>query len=63
GSLNLALPMESVYKGFNHTPVYGSGLNAVGVAHVGDGEVTVVDLYQQFFKASSFKESTQIAYL
>ncbi|HAJ58391.1 MAG TPA: chemotaxis protein CheW [Cyanobacteria bacterium UBA8543] len=63
GSLNLALPIESVYKVVNHTPVYGSGLNAVGVAHVGDGEVTVVDLYQQFFKASSFKESTQIAYL
>jgi purine-binding chemotaxis protein CheW len=52
GSLNLALPIESVYKVVNHTSVYSSGLNHVGVAHVGDGEVTVVDLYRRFFKES-----------
>jgi purine-binding chemotaxis protein CheW len=63
GSLNLALRIDSVYKVVNHTPVYGSGLNCVGVAHVGDGEVTVVDLYRQFFKASPFQESDRGDYL
>ena len=63
GSLNLALPIESVYKVVNHTSVYGSGLRPVGVAHVGDGEITVVDLYRQFFKASPFKESDRGGYL
>lgn len=63
GSLNLALPIQSVYKVVNHTPIYSSGLKPVGVAHLGDGEVTVVDLYRQFFKASPFKESDRDSYL
>jgi purine-binding chemotaxis protein CheW len=50
GGLNLALRIESVYKVVNRTPVYSSGVGFVGVTHVGDGEVTVVDLYQRFFK-------------
>ncbi len=63
GSLNLALRIESVYKVVNHTPIYGTGLKPVGVAHVGDGEVTVVDLYRQFFKTSPSKESEPGGYL
>jgi purine-binding chemotaxis protein CheW len=63
GNLNLALPIESVYKVVNRTPVYGSGLKPVGVAHVGDGEITVVDLYQRFFRASQFSESVRGGYL
>jgi len=57
GSLNLALRIESVYKVVDRTPVYSSGLNHVGVAHMGDREVTVVDLNWQFFKTSSISDS------
>lgn len=57
GSLNLALPIDSVYKILNYTPIYGSGMNQVGVTHVGEFEVTVVDLYQRFFKSISTKET------
>ena len=52
GNLTLALRIESVYKVVNHTPVHSSGANHVGVAHLGELEVTVVDLYQRFFKSN-----------
>lgn len=63
GNLNLALPIESVYKVINRTPVYGSGLRSVGVAHVDDGQVTVVDLYRRFFQSSQTSESDSGGYL
>jgi purine-binding chemotaxis protein CheW len=52
GSINLALPIDTVYKVLNYTPIYGSGVNQVGVTHVGELEVTVVDLYRRFFKST-----------
>jgi purine-binding chemotaxis protein CheW len=52
GDLHLALPIESVYKILNRSPVYGSGMNQVGVTHSGEEEITVIDLYQRFFKES-----------
>jgi chemotaxis signal transduction protein len=61
--LNLALRIEAVYKVVNRTPVYSSGLGAVGVAHVGDGEVTVVDLYRRFFKSNPSSQSELGGYL
>jgi chemotaxis signal transduction protein len=65
GNLHFALRIESVYKVVERTPVYSSGLNHVGVAHMGDSlrdssgsrEVTVVDLNWQFFQSSSISES------
>lgn len=65
GNLNFALRIESVYKVVDRTPVYSSGLNHVGVAHMGDSlrdnsaarEITVVDLNWQFFQSSSMSES------
>ncbi|HEY9652399.1 MAG TPA: chemotaxis protein CheW, partial [Coleofasciculaceae cyanobacterium] len=64
GGLNLALRIESVYKVVNHTPVFGSGLNHVGITHLGDSlrdsstsqEVTVVDLHWRFFKSNQAKD-------
>ncbi|MBV8887286.1 MAG: chemotaxis protein CheW [Chroococcidiopsidaceae cyanobacterium CP_BM_RX_35] len=53
GSLSLALRIENVYKVLSQTPVYGSGLNRVGIAHVGDREVTVIDLNQQLFSSNT----------
>lgn len=57
GSLHLALRIESVYKVVERTPVYSSGLHHVGVAHMGDSEITVVDLNWQFFQSSSISAS------
>lgn len=63
GGLNLALRIESVYKVINHAAIYSSGLLPVGVAHVGEGEITVVDLHRRFFKSSLTSESEQRGYL
>ncbi|MFP5271283.1 chemotaxis protein CheW [Coleofasciculus sp.] len=52
GKLYLALPIESVYKILNRAPVHGSGMNQVGVTHSGEEDITVIDLYQRFFKES-----------
>ena len=58
GSLNLALPIKSVYKVSNYTPISGSGVGVVGVTRVDDQEVTVIDLYRRFFKANPGEYST-----
>jgi chemotaxis signal transduction protein len=63
GNLNLALPIESVYKVVNHTPVYSSGVLPVGVVHFGESEITVVDLYQRFFHNHIHQNSSQNKYL
>ncbi|NER51392.1 MAG: chemotaxis protein CheW [Symploca sp. SIO1A3] len=63
GNLNLALPIKSVHKVLKHTPVYGSGVQPVGVTHLGDSEVTVVDLHRRFFKSSQTDVSNSNRYL
>ncbi len=63
GTFNLALPIEIVYKVLNQIPVYGSGLNGVGIAHVGDVEVTVIDLHRQLFQSSIINETAKKGYL
>jgi chemotaxis signal transduction protein len=50
GKLNLALHIERVQKVIDHVPVYGSGLNHVGIIHLENREVTVVDLHKKLFK-------------
>lgn len=51
GNLKLALRIDAVYKVLNQTPIYGTGFNDVGVAYIGDREVTVVELHRRFFAA------------
>lgn len=63
GNFDLALPIEIVHKVLNQLPVYGSGLNGVGVAHVGEFEVTVIDLHRQLFQSSIINETSQKGYL
>lgn len=63
GNLKLALHIKNVYKVLNQTPVYGSGLNGVGIAHVGDREVTVVDLNQRLFQCSITNLASNAGYL
>ena len=53
GSLNLALPIDIVVKIANLSAVHGSGLHSVGLTHIDDRAVTVVDLHQQLFKTPS----------
>jgi len=63
GNLNLALRIESVYKVLNQSPVYGIGLNGLGIAYVGDREVTVVDLHRRLFQSRIINEAFKKGYL
>lgn len=63
GSLSLALRIDSVYKVVNHSSTYGSGIGAVGVTHLGNSEITVVDLHQRFFRASQMNSANSTSYL
>lgn len=63
GNLKFSLPIERVYKILNSTSIYGSGTNQVGIAHISDREITVIDLHRRFFKASSVNESESNGYL
>lgn len=63
GSLNLALRVELVYKVLNSTPIYGSGVNGVGIVHMGDREVTVLNLQQRLFQSSNTNENYKQGYL
>ena len=62
GSLNLGLRIESIYKVLNATQIYSSGLNWVGVVHMGDREVTVLDIHRRLFKTSRTNENVQPGY-
>ncbi len=59
GKLNLAVRIDQVQKVVNLPTVHGSGLNPVGLARVGDEEITVVDLAQRLFRT----QTRQYAYL
>ena len=47
----------------NQTSIHSNGLKSVGVAPVGEDEVTVVDLHRLFFKSSPRSESERGGYL
>lgn len=63
GNLKLALRIEAVYKVLNQTPVYGIGSSGVGIANVGDRDITVVDLHRQLFQSSNINEGVNKGYL
>ena len=63
GNLNFALHIKTVYKVLNQTPVYSSGLNNVGIAHVGDRSVIVVDLHRWLFQSSITNDQSEASYL
>ena len=52
GKLTLALPVAQVKKVITKTTVYGSGITHVNLTHIGNQEVTVIDLHQKLFKVS-----------
>ena len=65
GNLNFGLRIESIYKVINQTQVYySSGLDRVGITHIGDrGEITVVDLHRRLFQSSITNGSIKRSYL
>jgi purine-binding chemotaxis protein CheW len=62
GKLNLALPVEIVKKVLDSAPVYGSGLNHMGIARIDDHEITVVDLHKRLFHVSQQLSSDSRVY-
>ena len=52
GTLNLALPVESVKKITHYTSMQGSGTTAVGLIHIDNLELTAIDLHKRLFKVS-----------
>ncbi len=62
GSLNLAVPVELVVKVVNYTNIYSSGLNHLGMARVGDGDITIIDLHKRLFEVSQIPQSGEKAY-
>ncbi|AFZ37884.1 CheW domain protein [Stanieria cyanosphaera PCC 7437] len=62
GKLTLALPVEQVKKVIRYQPTYGSGLSHVSISHLGDEEITIVDLHQKLFKTSQLNESESQGY-
>ena len=63
GDVKLALPIYNVAKVLRKTAVYGSRLHGVGIAHLGDREVTVVDLHQRLFQSTSINDPAKNSYL
>ncbi len=63
GKLNLGLPIELVTKVISQTPVYSSGLNHMGVAHVDNQEMTIVDLHHRLFQVSLTNDSSRYGYV
>lgn len=62
-NLTLSLPVDQVKKVIKKSTVYGSGLTHVNLAHIGEQEVTVVDLHQKLFKVSKRESNNSKEYL
>lgn len=62
GALTLALPILQVQKVIRHNQVHGSGLSHANLTHVGDQEITIVDLHQKLFKTSLSSPSSTSGY-
>lgn len=52
GKLNLAFDVDHVEKIVNYLPIHNSGTTAIGLIHLEDRSVTVIDLHRQLFKVS-----------
>lgn len=62
GNVNLALPIQNVHKIVRQLPVHGSRPNGVGIAHLDDREVTIVDLQHQLFTSSENTTADRVGY-
>ena len=62
GKLTLSLPVEQVAKVTKYTSTHGSGLSHVNLAHLGNQEVTIIDLHHKLFKVSQDELSSEKGY-
>ncbi|AOX00836.1 chemotaxis protein CheW [Moorena producens PAL-8-15-08-1] len=62
-SINFAFPIECVNKVINYTTVYSSGLNDIGIAHIDDHEIPIIDLHRRLFKSSKISTSNPARFL
>ena len=62
-SINFAFPIECVNKVINYTTVYSSGLNDIGIAHVEDQEIPIIDLDRRLFKSTQISTSNPARFL
>ncbi|MGK7895985.1 MAG: chemotaxis protein CheW [Xenococcus sp. (in: cyanobacteria)] len=62
GKLTLSLPVEQVTKVTKYSLIHGSGLSHVNLAHLGNQEVTIIDLHQKLFKISQDELSSEKGY-
>jgi chemotaxis signal transduction protein len=52
GSLYFALPVDYVNKVIKKDKVYSSGLNSMGMIHLEDREITIIDLHRKIYLTS-----------
>jgi chemotaxis signal transduction protein len=57
GTLKFAVPIQHTYKVVNCDSIHSSGLNHVGITHLDNLEVTVIDLHQRLFKTNHASEA------
>jgi purine-binding chemotaxis protein CheW len=59
GKLTVALPVAWIQKVTKHRELHGSGLSHVNLTHLGESEITIVDLHQKLFKVSANEGGSQ----
>jgi purine-binding chemotaxis protein CheW len=59
GKLTLALPVTWIQKVTKHNALHGSGLSHVNLTHLGESEITIIDLHQKLFKVSANESGNQ----
>jgi chemotaxis signal transduction protein len=63
GQLNVAFTINFVQKVIKYTHIYSSGLTDMGITHLEDQEITVIDLYQRLYKKPFISQEDQEGYL
>ncbi len=63
GNINFAVPVEAIAKVQKYTNIFSSGLNHMGVAHIDDREVTILDLQRRLFHTSAIDTVNYKGYL
>lgn len=62
GKLTLSLPILKVKKVVKYNQIQGSGLSHVGLTHLAEGDLTVIDLHRKIFGSSLAPESQAQGY-
>ena len=63
GQLNVAFSINNIQKVINYTNVYSSGLTDMGITHLDNQEITVIDIHKRLYKQSLFLEENQEKFL